>query len=69
MRRTSSSPSTSLTWTRMDSPTAVGTFLPDVVGLDGELAVAAVDEHGELDGLRAAEVDQFVEGGSDGRPV
>src|SRR3954465_4106223 len=33
-----------------------GNFLAHEVGLNGQLAMAAVDEHGELDGLGAAEV-------------
>ena len=37
----------------------------DVVGPDGQLAVAAVDEHGQLDARGSAEVDQLVERGAD----
>ena len=40
--------------------------LADVVGPDRQLAVAAVDQHGELDGPRPAEVVERVEGGPDG---
>ena len=36
----------------------------DVVGADRQLAVAAVDEHGQLDAGRPAEVDQLVERGA-----
>src|SRR5947209_7636339 len=39
-------------------------LLAHEVRLDRQLAVAAVDEHGELDGLGAAEVDQLVERGA-----
>ena len=37
-----------------------------MVGTDRQLAVAAVDEHGQPHGARAAEVGQGVEGGPDG---
>ena len=67
--RTASSPSTSFTWTRIDSVGRGRDILPDVVGPDRELPVAAVDEDGELDRLRAAEVDQLVERGADRPPV
>ena len=40
--------------------------LADVVGLDRELAVAAVDEDREADRARPAEVDDAVERGADG---
>ena len=40
--------------------------LADVVGPDRQLAVAAVDQDGELDRARAAEVGQRVERGADG---
>src|SRR5687768_477308 len=40
--------------------------LAHVVGLDRQLAVAAIDHHGELDGAGPAEVDQGVQGGADG---
>src|SRR5206468_1155145 len=35
-------------------------------GLDGELAVSAVDEHEELDGSGTAVVEESVKGGADG---
>src|SRR5438132_69893 len=41
-----------------------GDGLADDVGVDGELAMPAVDEHGQHDRLRAAEVDQRVERGA-----
>ena len=40
--------------------------LADVVGLDRQLAVAAVDQDDELDGARPAEVDERVERGAGG---
>src|SRR6478609_8802049 len=40
--------------------------LADVVGPDRQLAVAAVDEHGQPHGAGAAEVGQGVERGPDG---
>ncbi len=43
-----------------------GQVLAHVVGPDGKLAVAAVDQHGEPDDARAAEVDEGVQGGADG---
>ena len=43
--------------------------LADVVGLDRQLAVAAVDEHDQLDRARPAEVDQRVERRADRPPV
>ena len=42
-----------------------GQVLADVVGADRQLAVAAVDEHRQLDGARAADVAQRVERGAD----
>src|SRR6185503_4797139 len=39
--------------------------LADVVGADGQLAVAPVDEYGELHRARAAQVADRVEGGPD----
>src|SRR5690606_322393 len=42
--------------------------LADVVRADGQLAVPAVDEDGELDPGRAAEVVDRVEGGADRAP-
>ena len=64
--RTSSLPSVSFRRTRTISRREVGRTLPDVVGPDGELAVAAVDEDDELDGLRPAQVDEAVHGRPDG---
>ena len=64
--RTSSLPSISFRRTRTTSRRDVGRTLPDVVGPDGQLAVAAVDEDDELDRLRAAAVDEAVHGGPDG---
>ena len=43
-----------------------GQVLADVVGADRQLAVAAVDQDGELDGARPAEVVERVERGADG---
>src|SRR5262245_9123806 len=43
-----------------------GEVLADVVGTNRELAVAAVDQDGELDRLRAPEVDQCVHRGACG---
>src|SRR6185312_6487962 len=43
-----------------------GQVLADRVGPDGQLAVAPVDQHGELDGPGPAEVGEGVEGGPDG---
>ena len=43
-----------------------GQVLSDVVCPDGEFAVAAVDQHGEPDDPRAAEVDDGVQRGTDG---
>ena len=42
--------------------------LADVVGADRQLAMAAVDEHGEADRLRPAEIDEGVHRGPD-RPA
>src|SRR4030095_15670336 len=42
--------------------------LADVVGADGQLAVPAVDQDGELDHLGASEIDQGVERGPDRPP-
>src|SRR5262245_12939111 len=46
-------------------PSRGGQVLADVVGANGQLPVAAVDEHGELHHLGAAEVDHGVERGAD----
>src|SRR4030042_101408 len=45
-----------------------GEDLADVVGSDGQFAVAPVDENDELDALRAAAVDEGVHGRPD-RPA
>ena len=42
-----------------------GEVLADVVGSDGQLAVAAVDQDGELDELRPSQVAEGVERGAD----
>ena len=42
------------------------TVVPDDVGLDRQLAAAAVDEHAEQDAARPAEVGALVERGADG---
>ena len=68
MSTTSSFPSSSRTCTWTASSREVESERPDVVGADGQLAVPAVHEHGELDARRAAEVDELVEGGADGAP-
>src|SRR5690606_9051277 len=47
-------------------PQRRGEVLADVVGADGQFAVAAVDEDGELHRARAPDVVQRVEGGADG---
>lgn len=47
-------------------PQRRGEVLADVVGADRKFAVAAVDEDRELDGARAADVAEGVEGGADG---
>ena len=65
---TSSSPSISCSRTCTLCFSEVGRFLPDVVRLDRQLAVAAVDEHDQLDGARPAEVDQRVERGANRPP-
>src|SRR6267142_4507409 len=51
-----------------DLPAARGQVLADIVGADGQLAMAAVDENGQADDARAAEVHQGVHGGAD-RPA
>ena len=45
-----------------------GQVLADVVGPDGQLAVAAVHEDRELHGRRPPVVEQGVDGGADGAP-
>src|SRR2546428_12123332 len=45
-----------------------GDRLADVIRADGQLAVAAVDEHRQLDPGGPAEVDDLVERGPDGAP-
>ncbi len=42
-----------------------GQVLADVVGADRQLAVAAVDEHGELDALGPAVVEERLDRGAD----
>ena len=49
----------------MRSPRAVGQVLADVVGADRQLAVAAVDEHGELDARGPAVVEERLDRGAD----
>ena len=51
--------------TRTRSPAGGGQVLADVVGADRQLAVAAVDQDGELDRLGPPEVAERVEGGPD----
>src|SRR5919199_4723323 len=41
-----------------------GKVLADIVGPDRQLAVAAVGEHGQLDGARAPVVEQRLDGGA-----
>ena len=60
--RTRSSPSSSASITCTISSRVVVSVLPDVVGADRQLAVAAIDQHRQLDARRAPEVDQLVEG-------
>ncbi|GMA85112.1 hypothetical protein GCM10025868_03620 [Angustibacter aerolatus] len=67
--RTSSTPSSSRSSTSTRSPLDVGRFLPTWSARIGRLAVAAVDQHGEADGARAADVLQGVERGADGAPA
>ena len=62
---TSSAPSYSVRRTLTRSASEVGQVLADVVGADRQLAVAAVDQHGELHGAGPAEVAERVEGGAD----
>ena len=45
-----------------------GYVLAHVVGADGELAVASVDENEELNGAGSPEIDEGIEGGPDGAP-
>ena len=45
-----------------------GQVLADVVGADGKFAVAAVNQHGQADDARAAQVGDGVQGGADGAP-
>ena len=66
MRTTSSFPSSSRTRDLHRLLAGRRERAAHVVGADGQLAVAAVHEHGELDARRAAEVDELVEGGADG---
>ena len=63
---TRSSPSSSFSRTCTTSSRVRGEGLARVVGVDGQLAVAAVHEHGQLDARGPAEVDQLVEGGAHG---
>ena len=58
---TSSRSSISCSRTCTLSSSAVGQVLADVVGLDRQLAVAAVHQHDELNRLGPAEIDQRVE--------
>src|ERR1700674_1746017 len=46
-----------------------GDVLADVVRPDGQLAMSAIDEHGELDGLRPPKVHQRVHRRARGSPV
>src|SRR5688572_11091302 len=41
-----------------------GDVLANIVGADGQLAVAAIDEHRQLDQARAPEIDERIEGGA-----
>src|SRR5260221_3377025 len=45
-----------------------GDGLADDIGVDGKLAVAAVDEDGQLHRLGTAEIDECIEGGPHGAP-
>ena len=65
---TSSTPSISCSRTCTLCFERRGQVLADVVGLDRQLAVAAVHEHDQLDRARPAEVDQRVQRGAD-RPA
>ncbi len=65
---TSSMPSTSARRTLTRSARALGRFLPTWSARIGQLAVAAVDQHGEAYGAGPAEVGQRVERGADRPP-
>ena len=65
---TASSSSTPVRWTRTRCDQRGREVLADEVGADRQLAVAAVDQHGELDGARPADVVQGVERGPDRAP-
>ncbi len=58
---TASRPSSSVTRTSTRSPAPRGHLLAHDVGLDRELAAAAIDQHAEQDAARAAEVGALVE--------
>ena len=62
------SPSRSVTRTLTRSGSDGGDVLAHVVGADGQLAVAPVDQHRELDAARPAEVEERVDGRADGAP-
>jgi hypothetical protein len=38
----------------------------DVISVDGKLAAAAIEEHGQFDTGWASEIGQFIKGGPDG---
>ena len=63
--RTSSTPSTSASRTLHPLVARGRQVLADVVGADRQLAVAAVDQHGEPHGAGPAEVGERVERGAD----
>ena len=63
---TSSTPSSSSTRTFTRSPRGRREVLADEVRPEGQLAVAAVGQHGELDAGGAPEVEQGVDRGADG---
>ena len=48
----------------IDRSRATARRAPAYVGLDRQLAAAAVDEHGELDALGTAEIEQLVDRGA-----
>ncbi len=63
---TASRPSCSVSSTCTSSLTRGGNVLADVVGAQRQFAVAAIDQHGELHGTRAAEVAERIESGAHG---
>ena len=65
---TSVTPSTSSSRTRTRSAADGGQVLADVVGSDRQLAVSPVDQHGQPDDARSADVAEGIQGRTD-RPA